>query len=312
MSNAIQRDMFPQSAENEASLIETIVALLIFLVHVALILTLSLGAASCRSSVQQHLIAGRIMSIDRSKNLLVLSHGDIAGYMPAMIMPLKVKDSAQLNTLTKGDQITASLSVDSRESWLENIQISRRDREQSDERDEDIRMLPHAGEAVPGFSLVNQDGKKIALSDYAGKALLITFIYTRCPLPDYCPLMSSNLAAIDKSLRTNSDVYAKTHLLTVSFDPRHDTPAVLRSYGEAYTERYTDEKFDHWEFASGSEEQIKAITKFFGLNYSANAGAIVHSLVTAVIDANGKIHSIHTGNEWKTSDVVSELSELVR
>jgi protein SCO1/2 len=160
--------------------------------------------------------------------------------------------------------------------------------------------------------LINQNAKRISLNDYRGKALIITFVYTRCPLPDYCPLMSSNLAEIDKILRDQPELYRKTHLLTVSFDTKHDTPAVLRSYGAAYTERYSEEKFDHWEFASGSDEEVTAITKYFGLEYSDSGDQIIHSLVTAVIGPDGKIFRIHASNEWKPAEVITELQQAVQ
>ncbi|HEX3085355.1 MAG TPA: SCO family protein [Pyrinomonadaceae bacterium] len=250
------------------------------------------------------------MSIDQEKKQIILNHGDIPGYMPAMVMPFSVKDANQLSALGRGDEITATLAVGSRESWLESIKVRRKSSGESDQRDTEIRALPHEGDAVPNFTLVNQSGKRISLADYREKALVITFIYTRCPLPDYCPLMSSNFSEIDRALRSEPALYNRIHLLTVSFDAKHDTPAVLRSYGAAYTERYADEKFDHWEFASGSEEEIKAITNFFGLQYSENSDQIVHSLVTAVITPDGRVYKIHASNDWKPAEVVSELRRL--
>ena len=227
-------------------------------------------------------------------------------------MPFTVKDENQLAVLARADEITATLAVTSRESWLEDIKVTRKAAKISDSRDLEIRNLPHEGDDVPDFTLVNQSGRKISLADYRGKALLITFVYTRCPLPDYCPLMSSNFASIDQALRSDAVLYRKTHLLSVSFDPKHDTPAVLRSYGAAYTERYSDEKFDHWEFASGSENQIQAITKFFGMQYSQNSDQITHSLVTAVVTPDGKIFRVHAGNDWRPADVVAELRQLTQ
>jgi protein SCO1/2 len=277
-----------------------------------MILNLSLGLAACHSAPKRYPIAGRIMSIDQEKKQIILSHGDIPGYMPAMVMPLKVKDEKQFNGLTRGDQITATLAVDSVRSWLEDVRITRKGSGGSDDRDAEIRALPREGNEVPGFTLTNQDGKKISLNDYRGKVLIITFVYTRCPLPDYCPLMSSNFAEIDQALRVDPKLYDRTHLLTVSFDTKHDTPAVLRSYGAAYTERYSDEKFIHWEFATGSDDEIKAITKFFGLQFSQNPDQIVHSLVTAIISPDGKLYRVHPSNDWKPTEIVTEIRSLIQ
>lgn len=280
--------------------------------HTLRLLTLSLiacaalnGCAGSKSSGGRHPLAGKIISVDKSKQTIVVSHGDIPGYMPAMIMPFELKDAAQVASLSSGDEITATLVVSSRKSWLEDLRVVRKG--SVDSRDVEIGALPHEGDVVPDFTLVNQSGKRISIKQYRGKALLITFIYTRCPLPDYCPLMSRNFAEIDKALQAEPALYAKTHLLSVSFDFHYDTPAVLRSYGGAYTEKYTDEKFEHWEFASGSPEEVKAITKFFGLQYEEKSDQIMHSLVTAIISPDGKVAKVYSGNEWRPADVLNDL-----
>jgi protein SCO1/2 len=114
------------------------------------------------------------------------------------------------------------------------------------------------GETVPDFTLVNQRGEAVSLRDQRGKAVLLTFIYTRCPLADQCPLMSGNFAEIDRELGKEPALGSKTHLLSVTLDPAHDTPEVLRSYGAAYTERYIKEDFKHWEFASAPAGEMTA------------------------------------------------------
>ncbi len=159
------------------------------------------------------------------------------------------------------------------------------------------------------YLLQNQDGKEIHLNDYRGKALLLTFIYTRCPLPEYCTLMSNNFAHIDRQLQQTPDIYKKTHLLSVSIDPAHDTPQVLRSYGAAHTERYQEETFAHWEFASG--EQVKELAQFFGLRYFPEKDEIVHGLKTVIIRPDGKVAKVYSGNEWKPEEVVNELKRAL-
>ncbi|HET7113458.1 MAG TPA: SCO family protein, partial [Pyrinomonadaceae bacterium] len=142
-----------------------------------------------------------------------------------------------------------------------------------------------------------------------GKALLLTFIYTRCPVPDYCTLMSNNFAQIDRALGQNPELYGKTHLLSISIDPDYDTPKVLRSYGAAHTERYQNETFAHWEFATGTSEQVKEIAQFFGLTYIPEKDQIIHALRTVIIDPQGKVAKIYRGNEWKPEEVVEELKK---
>ena len=272
--------------------------------------SLVIGCHSVPDASSRYPLAGKVISIDQAKGQIVLNHAEIKGYMPAMVMPFRVKDAAQLGKLGKGDEIAATLVVNGQESWLEELRLVQKGDDAKDPRDAEIDALPREGTQVPEFSLINQDGKRISLQQYRGKVLMITFIYTRCPLPDYCPLMSSNFAEIDKALQKEPALFTKTHLLSVSFDSQYDTPAVLRSYGAAYTEKYSDEKFEHWEFASGSAEEIKAITKFFGLQYEPKSDQIVHSLVTAIISPDGKIFKIYSHNEWKAADVLRDLHTM--
>ncbi|HYP00966.1 MAG TPA: SCO family protein, partial [Pyrinomonadaceae bacterium] len=170
---------------------------------------------------------------------------------------------------------------------------------------------PEPGAPIPDASLVNQDGKRINLREYQGRALVVTFIYTRCPLPDYCTLMSNNFAAIKRELDSSPEPgAARAHLLSITLDPAYDTPKVLRSYGAAHTENYGSEKFEHWEFATGEPEEIQRVAAFFGLSYKQEGEQITHSLRTAVISPDGKLYKMFRGNEWKPAEVVSALKEI--
>ena len=119
--------------------------------------------------------------------------------------------------------------------------------------------------------------------------------------------MSNNFAAIDKQLKTQPEMYGKTHLLSISIDPEYDSPKVLRSYGAAHTERYQDETFEHWEFATGSPDQIKGIAQYFGLRYFADKDQIVHGLRTVVITPAGKVYKVYRDNEWKPEQLVQDM-----
>jgi protein SCO1/2 len=226
--------------------------------------------------------------------------------MPAMTMPFTVPDDDDLNFLAPDDEVTATLVVDGSQSWLENLFVARKSADASG-------VLPamgaKEGDEVPNYSLQNQNGKEIRLRGYRGKALLLTFIYTRCPLPEYCTLMSNNFAQVDRQLQQTPELYDKTHLLSISIDPNYDTPEVLRSYGAAHTERYQDEKFTHWEFASGP--QVKEMAQFFGLQYFAEKDQIVHGLRTAIISPDGKVVKVYTDNTWKPEDAVKELKRAL-
>jgi protein SCO1/2 len=233
--------------------------------------------------------------------------------MPGMTMPFRLKSDADLAMLKPGDQVTATLVVDDLSSWIEIISVV-----------EGAAALtpttvvpgePKPGDEVPDFGLINQDGQRIRLSQYRGKAVALTFVYTRCPQPDQCTLMSNNFAATDQELQKQPDTYTRTHLLTISFDPDYDTPKVMRSYGASHTGRYSDENFQHWEFATGSKDEVKGIAQFFGLRYyvdnESGQEQVMHSLRTAVIDPNGKLVKLYRGNEWKPAEIVSDLNALV-
>jgi protein SCO1/2 len=226
--------------------------------------------------------------------------------MPGMTMPFMLPDEATLGYLAVGDEINATLVVDGAQSWLENVAITRQSADPSG-----TTGVPEAkeGDDVPSYMLVNQDGKDIRLGDFHGKAVLLTFIYTRCPLPEYCNLMSTNFAAVDRQLEKQPDLYAKTHLLSVTIDPDYDTPKVLRSYGAAFTERYEKETFEHWDFATGTKDQIKGVAQFFGLRYFQGSDQIVHSLRTVIVSPEGKVVKVYRDNQWKPEEAVAEMKK---
>jgi protein SCO1/2 len=234
--------------------------------------------------------------------------------MPAMTMPFKIKDDRDLEMLKAGDQVTGTLVVDDVSAWVEVTAIV--EGPVMDSQSIDVPGEPKPGTEVPDFGLVNQDAKRIHLAQYRGQALALTFIYTRCPMPDQCTLMSNNFAAIDQELQKQPDVYAKTHLLTISFDPEYDSPKVLRSYGASHSGRYTDETFQHWEFAGGSADEVKGISQFFGLRYfhdtESGQDQVMHTLRTVVIGPDGKVFKLYRGNEWKPAEIVGDLQALAK
>src|SRR5437016_8206508 len=287
---------------------------LVIVLLLACIAGLVVGCRSRRSANEKRYpINGKIVAVDKNDRTATISHEDIIGYMPAMTMPFKIKNDADLEMMKPGDQVTGTLVVDDTSSWVEIATIAEGAAPLSPTAD--VPGEPKPGEDVPEFGLTNQDGKRIHLAQYRGKALALTFVYTRCPQPDQCTLMSTNFATVDKELQKEPDVYAKTHLLTISFDPDYDTPKVMRSYGASHTGRYSDEIFQHWEFATGTLDQIKGIAQFFGLRYfqdtESGEDQVIHSLRTAVIDSNGKLVKLYRGNEWKPTEIVSNLTTLV-
>ena len=287
---------------------------------------LFLNLSSCqkhervRSPTEKHYdLKGKVVVVEKDKRLLTIAHEDIKDYMPSMTMPFTVGEASDWvfqapHEVVTGDQIAATLVVDGAKSWLEDIVLTKETSDTTSITGSDGGG-PKTGDEVPDYRLTNQDGKVIRIHDYKGKALLLTFIYTRCPDPNQCTLMSSNFASIDQDLQKQPDLYQKTHLLSISFDTEYDTPKVLRSYGAAYTGKYSDETFAHWEFATGSADEVKGIAQYFGMRYfldsSSGKEQVVHSLRTAVIAPDGKIVKVYRGNEWKPEEILKDLEAAV-
>jgi len=274
------------------------------IVLILLLLTTALGA--CRRNERRYELKGKVVMVERDKHLATIAHEEVKGLMPAMTMPFTVPSQSDLDYLAPEDQVTATLVVDGSQSWLENLIVVRMSGTASAAP---VVAGAKEGDEIPDYQLTNQDGKKILIKSYRGKVLLLTFIYTRCPLPEYCTLMSNNFAQIDRALERDPALYAKTHLLSVSIDPAYDTPQVLRSYGAAHTERYEKETFAHWEFASG--DQVKEMAQFFGLRYFPEKDQIIHGLKTVIVAPDGKVAKVYTGNDWKPEDVISDLKRLL-
>ena len=276
-----------------------------FLSAFIVFLLLAVALSACRRNEQRYELKGKVVMVEKDKHLVTIAHDEVQGLMPAMTMPFTVPNQADIDYIAPEDQLTATLVVDGSQSWLENLFVVRT----SGNPNVALPTEAKEGDEVPNYVLKNQDGKQIKLNDYRGKALLVTFIYTRCPLPEYCTLMSDNFAEVDRQLQQTPDVYNKTHLLSVSIDPAYDTPQVLRSYGAAHTQRYQEETFKHWEFASG--EEVKKMAEFFGLTYVAEKDQIVHGLKTVIVKPDGKVGKVYSGNEWKPEEIVNELKRAL-
>lgn len=278
-------------------------------------LTLSLliligGISACRNrsaNQKKYDLKGKVVAVEPDKHLVTIAHEEVKDFMPAMTMPFTVPSAADLQILAPEDQVTATLVVDGAQSWLEELVITK---QSANAAGAPGIVEAKEGDDVPNYGLVNQDGKDIKLHNYRGKTLLVTFVYTRCPLPEYCTLMSNNFAVVERQLQQQPEIYGKTHLLSISIDPEYDTPQVLRSYGAAHTERYQDETFSHWEFASGTKDQVKGVAQFFGLRYYQDSDQIVHNLKTVIIGPDGRVAKVYGDNKWKPDEVVKEMQRL--
>jgi len=261
--------------------------------------------------VKQYHVRGVVVSTNAAKGEITLDTDAIPGFMESMVMPYTLKNASVLSELHPGDTITATLLASDTSDVLDQIVIVGQAKADYPPPVQYNPLTP--GESVPNFSFLNQNDQTIHLAQFRGKVLLMTFIYTRCPLASYCPRMSRNFAQINQALAEDPSLYKRTHLLSVSFDPAYDTPTVLRSYGGAYTGKYTEETFQHWDFAAPSQKELSKVLKFFlvgvtpGQNHTLN-----HSLSTLVITPDGKIYKWYPTNDWQPQQLISDVKELLK
>jgi len=274
---------------------------------VAFICLLS-NLSGCKNSDKHYVLHGRVMGRNSTSGELIVDHEEIPGFMMAMTMPYPIRNPNALNGVEIGDKITADVVVqDDRTYWLENIVVI-----DKSGRGSIPSTTPHElsmGEQVPDVPLVNQDGKTLHLSQFKGKTLLLTFIYTRCPFPNFCPLISSKFSTIHKELAGDPSARERSHLLSISLDPSYDVPPVLRKYGLAYLGDDAS-GFEQWDFVSTSVEDLQKLATAFGLQYFEQNHQISHSLSTILIAPDGKVAKSWAGNDWKTTEVVSALRQV--
>ena len=264
------------------------------------------------ANVTVYHLRGKVVSTDAPHGIVVLDHEAIPGFMGAMTMPYQLKDPTIVSELHPGDTITADVLVskDSAETiMLDHIVVVAQAR--PDYKPPVIYHVPTPGDKVPDFALRNQDGHAIHLGQFKGQSLLLTFIYTRCPLPNFCPLVTRNFATIHSQLATNPALYNKTHLLCVSFDPKNDTPDRLRAYGATYIGSDDKKAFDRWDFAVPMEPALLDMAKFFDVGITHGPeDTITHTLSTTLIGTDGKVAQFYPGNEWTPDQVMSDVKKL--
>jgi len=269
------------------------------------------GASNAKSKTEQYAVRGTVVSVDAGRGRVSLSTETIPNFMEAMTMDYPLEDKAAATELHPGDKITATLECERDAAGPVNMRLKEVvivAQARPDYKPAVEYHVPAEGEMVPDFKLLNQSGQMIGLKQFRGKVVALTFIYTRCPVADYCPRMSRNFAEIDKQLAAQPALYAKTHLLSISFDPAYDTPKVLRSYGEAYTGKYTQETFSHWDFAAPAAADLLKIEEWFDLGVTpGDGGTLMHSLATVVVGKDGKVVAYYPTNEWTADEVLSKM-----
>jgi protein SCO1 len=270
-------------------------------------LMLTAGAlARSAWAAKRYSVTGIVLRVDKDHRSFSASIAAIPGYMDAMSMPFSVHDPKELEALQPGAYVEFTLVAEKDDSWVESIKPRRfvsMDREallarrlQLLEPAGDHARAPEVGQPAPDFTLTDQTGQPVSLRQFAGKIVALTFIYTSCPLPDYCPRLSRNFVTLSNRFanRMGRDLV----LLSVTFDPVHDTPPVLALY--AATLRANAKS---WHFLTGTLPEVQAVCRRFGLNFWQEEGLLTHSLHTFVIDRVSKLSADFEGNEFTAAQL---------
>lgn len=284
--------------------------------HILFSVCLALGvAAACAKAPEQRTFAlqGQIQSLEPARKLVTIKHEEIKGFMPAMTMPYEVRDAKALDGLAAGDLINATLVVVSNGAYVTDIKkvgqapLEKPPAAATNPSASSGFELLRPGDAVPDGSFLDQNGKTRRFSAFKGSPVVITFIYTRCPLPTFCPLMDRHFVTLQKSLKEDPSLKA-VHLVTVSFDPATDTPPVLKQHAKTLNADLT-----RWTFLTGDRDDIDRFAARFGVSVGRaldDPTNITHNLRTAIIDADGKVMTVYTGNDWTPGQVLGDLKQL--
>jgi len=258
-------------------------------------------------------LEGQVVALEPARKLITVNHKEIKGFMPAMTMPYDVTDAKLLDGIKPGDLIDATLVVFSNGAHLTEIKKTGEAPLPAPPPDAPKPTassgfeLLKPGEAVPDAPFVDQNARTLRFSAFKGAPLAVTFVYTKCPLPTFCPLMDRHFASMQKALK-DDPALKSAHLVTISFDPVTDSPAVLRAHAK---ELGAD--FSRWTFLTGDRDEIDRFAARFGVSVSRalnDPRDITHNLRTAIVDRNGKLVKVYTGNEWTPEELINDLRQL--
>ncbi len=280
------------------------------------------GKRTPTEKVQEYVLKGEVRKVEKKAREVTLRHEAIPGFMEAMTMPFHVENPVTLEDLRPGDQVEGKLRVERKNGEISDYQLLDLTVTKPalaeplvldlSGKSPVLRARPkrlEKGDPVPDFTMTGQDGKPFKLSDLRGHVVVLTFIYTRCPLPDFCPLMDRKFADLAQSIAALPDRARQVRLLSVSFDPDHDTPAILREHA-----RIRGASPPLWTFAVASHEQLTRVTGPLGLIYGPGKNEITHNLCTAVIDQEGKLARLEVGtqrNKWTSADLLKTLYSML-
>jgi protein SCO1/2 len=265
------------------------------------------AAAACTrpAETRAYELQGQILAIQAERKEVLIKHEDIKGFMPGMTMPFTVKDGALLSGKQPGDLVTATLVVGDVDAHLSTLTKTGHAALEAPPAVGDAPRVLAPGDEVADALLIDQDGKPLPFSSLRGRRVALTFVYTRCPLAEFCPLMDRHFAAVQKTISATPSL-SDVRLLTMTFDPEFDTPAVLLAHA-----RRRNANPAVWTFATGDPKEIARFAGQFGVyveQSSPGSADITHNLITAVIDRDGRLVERHTGNDWTPAELVADLT----
>lgn len=278
------------------------------------------------SSITNYAVRGVVKSLKRPEREAVIRHEEIPGYMPAMTMPFTVRESRELDGVHAGDTVEFRLRVTETDGWIDQVKVVAKPDPATRKpvvtnapavtptaTNAAFRVLPNVpdlkpGDLVPDYGFTNQLGQTLRLGSFRGQALAVSFIFTRCPFPLFCPRMSERFAEVQTAFAAKGSEATNWHLLSITFDPEFDTPKVLKAYGQRWK---ADPR--HWTLATGSFDQIEPFATSVGLYFGRGVSIADqnHNLRTLVIGPDGRVVQVFRGNEWSAEELVQSLREAM-
>jgi protein SCO1/2 len=291
------------------------------LVGLVVFVALSCGNAACRRAetpppgekTVEYPLRGQVLAVRPEIGEIRIDHEEIPGFMAAMAMSFAVKDTALLEGLARGDLVAGTLVVGQTDAWLSRLEkvgsAPVKDAPEEAAAPAPALTLLEPGAAVPAQAFTDQDGKPWATAALRGKAWALGFIYTRCPLPTYCPLIDRQFKAAQQAVASRADLRDRVRFVTVSFDPDYDTPSVLAAHARTLQ---ADPAL--WRFVTAPRDEVDAFAAKFGVSVmrEADGASITHNLRTAVISPAGTITAIYSGGDWTPARLVEDLAAAAR
>jgi protein SCO1/2 len=276
-----------------------------------------LSPTSSRAETTNYVVRGVVKGVKQDEHQLLIAHEAIPNFMEAMTMRFNIKEDEILNGVAPGDKVTFQLHITDAESWIDHIEkldlshsvahIPVASKSDLHELNTNSAATGHSENPLRNYKFTNELGQQVSLSDFRGQAIALTFFFTRCPIPEFCPRLSRNFQEVQRKLCALENAPTNWRLLSVTFDPAHDTPQVLRAYAASY--QY-DPK--HWSFLTGPLDKISEFARLCDVKFDPDNGLINHNFRTLIIDASNRLQMVFPTSGDISEALVQELLKAAR